>query len=133
MVPTSLDDRGSTVIRFRPDIVFLQIETNVLAQRGMSPLTVGLAIEDFGRLFHEEYGVRLVCEGQTIRRHLAGNFNANVRLLSHYLKTVLEPLPFATYWTHWGFWRTSSSYLSYDVVHLNKEGQHKLFKSIRGQ
>ena len=55
MVPTSLDNRGSTVIRFRPDIVFLQIGTNDLAQRGMSPLSVGSAIEDFVRLLHDEY------------------------------------------------------------------------------
>ena len=40
-----------------------------------------------------EYGVRLICVGQTIRRHLAGKFNANVRLLAQYLKTVLERLP----------------------------------------
>ena len=55
MVPTSPDDRVSTVIRFRPDIVFLQIGTKDLAQRGMSPLTVGSAIEDFFRLFYDEY------------------------------------------------------------------------------
>ena len=55
MVPTSPDDRVLTVIRFRPDIAFLQIGTNALAQRGMSPLTVGSAIEDFVRLFHDEY------------------------------------------------------------------------------
>ena len=55
MVPTSPDDRVSTVIHFRPDSVFLQIGTNDLAQRGMSPLTVGSAIEDFVRLFHDEY------------------------------------------------------------------------------
>ena len=61
-----------------------------------------------------------------------GNFNDTVQLLAQYLKTVLEPLPFAIYWTHRGFWHASSSYLSYDCVHLNREGQHKLFKSIRG-
>ena len=87
---------------------------------------MGSAIEDFVRLLHDEYGVRLICVGQTIRRHLAGNFNAQ------YLKTVLEPLPSAIYWTHRGFWRASNSYLSYDGVHLKREGQHKLFKSIRG-
>ena len=97
MVPTSLDNRGSTVMRFRPDIVFLQIGTNNLAQRGMSPLTVGSTIEDFVRLFHDEYGVRLICVGQTIRRHLAGNFNANVRLLAQCLKALLEPHVFASY------------------------------------
>ena len=120
------------VLRFRPDILFLQIGTNDLAQRGMSPLTVGSAVEDFVRLLHDEYGVCLICVGQTIRRHLVGNFNNNVQLLVQYLKTVLEPLPFAIYWTHRGFWRASSSYLSYDGVHLNREGQHNFFKSIKG-
>ena len=120
------------VIRFRPDIVFLQIRTNDLAQRGMSPLTVGSAIEDFVRLLRDEYGVHLICVGETIKRHLAGNFNDHVQLLTQYLKTVLEPLPFAFDWTHRGFWRASSSYLSYNGVHLNREGLHKLFKSIRG-
>ena len=116
------------VIRFRPDIVFLQIGTNDLVERGMSPLTVGSATEDFVRRLHDEHdGVRLICEGQTIRRHLGGNFNDSVRLLAQYLKTVLEQLPFAIYWTQRGFWRSSSSYLSYDGVHLNREGQHKLF------
>ena len=98
----------------------------------MSPLTVGSTKEDFVRLLQDEYGVRLICVGQTIRRHTVGNFNDNVQLLAQYLKTVLEPVPFAIYWTHRGFWRASSSYLSYDGVHLNREGQHKLFKSNRG-
>ena len=112
------------VIRFCPDIVFLQIGTNDLAQHGMSPLTVVLL---------DEYGVSLLCVGQTIRSHLVGNFNENVQVLSQYLNTVLELLPFAIYWTNRGFWSASSSYLSYDGVHLNREEQHKLFKSIRGQ
>ena len=120
------------VSRFQPDIVYLEIGTNDLTQRGMSALTVGSAIEDLVRLLHDNYGVSLVCVGQTIKRSPVGNFNCNVKLLAQYLKTVLEPLPFAVYWTHRGFWRPSSSYLSYDGVHLNREGQHKLYKSIRG-
>ena len=124
------------VIRFCPDIVFLQIGTNDLAQHGMFPLTVASAMEVFLCVLHDEYGVRLLCVGQTIRSHLVGNFNDNVWLLSQYLKTVLDLLPFAIYWLNRGFWSASSfwsAYLSYDGVHLKREGQHKLFKSIRGQ
>lgn len=120
------------VIRFRPDVVFLQVGTNDLTQRGMTPITVGSAIEDFVRLLHDEHGVRFVCVGQTIKRSPVGNFNFNVEILAQYLKVVLEPLPFAVYWTHRGFWRPASSCLSYDGVHINREGQHKLYKSIRG-
>ena len=120
------------VIRFRPGIVFLQIGTNALVQCGMYPLTVGSVTENVVRLPHDEDGVRITCVGQTIRKHLVRNFNDNVQLFAQYLKTVLEPLPFAIYWTHRGFWRASSSYLSYDGVHLNREGQHKFLKSIKG-
>ena len=62
-------------------------------------------------LLHHEYGVGLVCVGQTVKRRPVGTFNANVQILAQYLQGVLEPLPFAIYWTHRGFCRASSSYL----------------------
>ena len=120
------------VERFKPDVVILQIGTNDLTRRRSSPASVGSAIEDLVCLLHNEYGVRLVCVGQTVKRHPVGTFNANVQILAQYLQGVLEPLPFAIYWTHRGFWRASRSYLSYDGVHLNTEGQHKLYRSVRG-
>ena len=120
------------VERFKPDVVILQIGTNDLTRRRSSPASVGSAIEDLVCLLHNEYGVRLICVGQTVKRHPVGAFNANVKILAQYLQGVLEPLPFAIYWTHRGFWRASRSYLSYDGVHLNTEGQHKLYRSVRG-
>ena len=49
----------------------------------------------------------LLCVGQTIRRHLAGNLMPLSDCLPS-IKTVLEPLPFAIYWTHRvQFWRAS--------------------------
>ena len=120
------------VERFKPDVVFLQIGTNDLTHRGSSPASVGSAIEDLVCLLHHEYGVRLVCVGQTVKRRPVGTFNTNVQILAQYLQGVLEPLPFAIYWTHRGFWQAPCSYLSYDGVHLNKQGQHKLYRSVRG-
>ena len=120
------------VRQVQPDIVFLQIGTNDLTVKGMTPLTVGSAIEDLVRLLHDSYGVQLVYVGQTIKRRPIGDFNNKVHLLAQYLKTVLEPIPYAIYWSHRGFWRNASCYLSYDGVHLNGEGQHKFYRSIRG-
>ena len=74
--------------------------------RGSSPASVGSAIEDLVCLLHHEYGVRLVCVGQTVKRGPVGTFNTNVQILAQYLQGVLEPLPFAIYWTHRGFWGT---------------------------
>jgi len=122
----------AAVSQFRPDIIYLEIGTNDLTLRNASAVTVGSAIEDFVRLLHEEYRVAFVYVGQTIKRHARVTFNENVAILARYLKTVLEPLPYAQYWTHRGFWHPTRALLSYDGVHLNKEGQHKLYKSIRG-
>ena len=120
------------VERFKPDVAFLQIGTNDVTRRRSSPASVGSAIECLVCLLHHEYGVRLVCVGQTVKKHPVGAFNANVQILAQYLQGVLEALPFSIYWTHRGFWRASSSYLSYDGVHLKKEGQHKLYRTVRG-
>ena len=102
---------------------FLQIGTNDLAKRGLSPLTVGSAIEpeDFVRLLRDEYGVRLFV-GQTIRRHLAGNLMPMSDCLPSILRLCWSHFPLL-FIGHIGvqFWRASSSYLSYDGVHLNRE------------
>ena len=58
--------------RFKPDVVFLPIGTNDLTSRWSSPASVGSAIEDLVCLLHHEYGVRLVCVAQTVKRLLKG-------------------------------------------------------------
>lgn len=120
------------VAEFKPDIVFIQIGTNDLTQRNMSPLTVGSAIEELVTLLHNEFGVRRVLVGQTLQRAYPLHFNSQVSLLARYLKTVLEPISYATYWSHHGFWKPRAPYLAGDGVHLNEEGQHKFYRSIRG-
>ena len=105
---------------FKPAAVFLQIGTNDLTHRQSSPASVGSAIEDLVCLLHHKCRVCLVCVGQTVKRDTVATFNENVQILVQYLKGVLEPLPFAIYWMHRGFWQASSSYLSYDGVHLTK-------------
>jgi len=119
----------AAVSQFRPDIIYLEIGTNDLTLRNASAVTVGSAIEDFVRLLREQCRVQFVYVGQTINRHARVAFNENVAILAHYLKTVLELLPYAEE----GFGTpVRRSLLSYDGVHLNMKGQHKLYKSIRG-
>lgn len=120
------------VAEFKPDIIFIQMGTNDLTQRHMSPLTVGSAIEELVNLLHDEYGVRSVIVGQTMQRAYPLSFNSKVSLLARYLKTVLEPISYALYWSHRGFWNPRAPFLSCDGVHLNREGQNKFYRSIRG-
>ena len=59
------------------------------------PLHVGSAIDDFVRLLHDTYGVKVVCVYQTIMRQGALVFNRKAKLLTKYLRVVLEPIPYA--------------------------------------
>ena len=103
---------------FGPDIITLQLGTNDLVDN--SPLTVGSALEHLVTLLHDEYKVDLICVCQTLLCSSSNVlFNKNVGLLSKYLKTILEPIPYAFFWSHWGFWRTKSPFLARDGVHLN--------------
>jgi lysophospholipase L1-like esterase len=117
---------------FKPDIVFLQIGSNDLTQRNMSHISVGSRLEEFVRQLHDEQGVKIIIVGQTIQRAYPVSFNAKVSLLARYMKTVLEPLSYTIYWSHRGFWRPRGPFLSFDGVHLNREGQHKFYRSVRG-
>jgi len=120
----------SVVKEFGPDIIILQLGTNDLVNS--SPLTVGSSLEHLVTVLHDVYKVDLICVCQTLRRSsLEVLFNKNVGLLTRYLETVLEPIPYAFFWSHRGFWKTKSAFLSQDGVHLNGRGQHKFYRSLR--
>ena len=110
-------------------MVIVQLGTNDLTS--CPPLQVSSAIEDFVHLLHDSYGVKVVCVCQTIRRRSAVVFNQKVDILTRYLRVVLEPIPYAIYWGHRGFWRAHNSFFSSDGIHLNSRGQYKLYRSLR--
>ena len=99
---------------FRPDIGIVQLGTNYLTS--CSPLQVGSPLEDFLHLLHDSYGVKGVCVCQTIRRR------ANVDILTRYVRVVLEPIQYAIYSGHRGFWSARNSFFSADGVHLKVGG-----------
>ena len=115
---------------FRPDVVILQLGSNDLVT--LSPLRVGSAIDEFVHFLHDSCGVQLVCVCQTIRRFSAEAFNTKVGMLTRYLRVVLDPIPYAMFWGHRGFWQAKDNFYTPDGVHLNSRGQRKLYRSLRG-
>ena len=67
-------------------------------------------------LLHDSYGFKGTCVCQTIRRR------ANVDILTRYVRVVLEPIQYAIYWGHRGFWWARNSFFSADGVHLKVGG-----------
>ena len=86
----------------------MQLGSNDLTDS--DPLHVGSAIDDFVRLLHDTYGVKVVCVCQTIMRQGAVVFNRKAKLLTKYLRVVLEPIPYAIFWGHRGFWRPTQNF-----------------------
>ena len=80
------------VEKFAPEIVVIQVGTNDLSS--LSAVETGSALEDLSRLLHESHGVQRVCVCHTIFRGNAPLFNRQVKLLTKYLKVVLEPIPY---------------------------------------
>ena len=115
---------------FTPDIVILQLGTNDLT--ALSAVETGSAIEDLVYLLYNSCNVKRICVCQTIYRENAPLFNNQVNTLSKYLGVVLEPIPYACYWKHRGFWKSKSRFFHRDGVHLNNLGHYKLYRSLRG-
>ena len=86
-------DLNNVIESFRPGIAITQLGSNDLTDS--DPLHVGSAIDNFVRLLHDTYGVKDVCVCQTIMRLGAVVFNRKVKLLTKYLRVVLEPIPYA--------------------------------------
>ena len=129
-VERALHSRFTCLRSFRQDIVILELGTNDLSSH--EPAVVGSMLEKFACVFHVDYGVKVVCVNQILLRANSPDFNALMHLINHYLKVVLELLPFAFFWYYRGFWHCSHNLLSIDGMHLNALGHYKLYRSLRG-
>ena len=115
---------------FKPDIVIIQLGSNDLTSE--TALRVGSSIDDFVRLLHDLYHVKVIYACQTIMRQGQPAFNRKAKLLTKYLRVVLEPVPYAHFWGHRGFWRPSNNIYVRDGMYLNRGGQGKFYRSLRG-
>ena len=80
---------------------------------------MGSSIEKLVTTLYETHNVKLIGVCQTLLGS-APVFNTRVRAFNKYVKTFLEALPYDVVWEQW------------TTVHLNRQGQYKLFRSLRG-
>ena len=115
---------------FKPDIVIIQLGSYDLTSE--TALRVGSSTDIFVKLLHDLYHVKVIYVCQTIMGLGQSAFNRKVKLLTKYLRVVLEPVLSAHFWGHRGFWRPSNNIYVRDSVHLNLGGQGKFYRSLRG-
>ena len=68
---------------FKPGIVIIQLGSNHLTSE--TAFCVGSSIDDFVRLLHDLYHVKVIYVCQTIMRHGESAFNRKAKLLTKYL------------------------------------------------
>jgi len=111
------------------DIVILQLRIDDLSR--LDPLVVGSSIEEFVTILHDTYNVKLICVCQS----LLGSepvFDIRARAFNKYVKAFREALPYVFLWGLRGLWNSSQGFLARDGVYLNRQGQYKFFKVLKG-
>ena len=103
----------SSLHKYRPDIVILEIGTNDLST--LRPEVVGSQIDDLVHVLREQNKVRVVAVCQVINRNTPQkspncHFNAKAAVLCQYLSVVLANQPGIFLWEHKEFYRPDRSF-----------------------
>ena len=130
MVTKTVQHDLHVIKSFKPDIVIVQLGSNDLTSE--TALCIGASIDNFVRLLDDLYHVQVIYMCQTMMHQGQSAFNHKAKLLTKYLQVVLQPVPYAQFWGHRGFWRPSYNIYVRDGVHLTLRGQKKFYRSLRG-
>ena len=128
---TKMVQRDLHVLKsFKPDLVIIRLGSNVFTSE--TALRVGSSTDVFVKLLHDLYHVKVIYVCQTIMHQGQSAFNRKAKLLTKYLRVVLEPVPSPHFWGHRGFWRPFNNTYVRDGVHVNLGGRGKFYRSLRG-
>ena len=126
----------SLVLKYKPDIVILELGTNDLST--LRPEVVGSKIDDLAQVHRDQYKVRVIGVCQVVNRNIPRtrspdcDFNAKAAVLRQYLSVILADQHNIFLWEHKEFYRSDRTLLSFDGVHCNAQGQYCLYRSYRG-
>ena len=129
----------NAIDQYRPDIVYIAMGTNDLAAQDADPHMVGMLLENMAQQL-VNLNVNQVIVGETLFRTGRGipshaeDFNTRVIQMNHYLHNSMHngTIPGAFHWHHIGLWNPQVQVLSRDGTHLNRVGQHRYYRSVRG-
>ena len=127
------------VEHLRPDVVYVELGTVDLSDIEMGPEEVASHLHELA-LDMMALGVKRVIIGQILFRDGRGipndtpYFNQRVLLANQILEAILHPVNTmgTRFWKHKGLWQSEYPTLVKDGVHLNRLGEGRLYRSIRG-
>ena len=126
------------IVDNKPNIVYLEVGTNDLCDPSMMAKQVADRIKELCVMIHNLGAKRVVVGEVTFRvgRGIPGktpDFNYKVLSLNKRLQVLLDHNTDSSYffWRHKYLWNSQLN-LYRDGVHYNKDGNRRLFRSIRG-
>ena len=100
----------SLVLKYKPDIVILELGTNDLST--LRPEVVGSKIDDLAQVLRDQYKVRVIGVCQVVNRNIPHtrspdcDFNAKAAVLRQYLSVILADQHNIFLWEHKEFYRS---------------------------
>ena len=121
-----------------PAVIYLELGSNDLCFTHESAQDIFARVQQLVTMLNN-LGVARVLIGQVLLRRGVGiplstpNYNRKVLDLNNLIRTTYTNIrgP-AYYWRHRGLWCSRRGVLGRDGIHLNRRGQERLFRSIRG-
>ena len=121
-----------------PSILYVELGSNDLCFTFMSAQQVFQYVQHFVNTLNN-IGVPQVILGQVIERRGVGiplatpTYNRKVIDFNNLVRAAYSnPNGRAFYWRHRGLWNPRRNVLCRDGIHLNRRGQERLYRSIRG-
>lgn len=120
-----------TVLHYRPDIVIIELGTNDLAQN-IAPEVIGSQLEELVQRLKQDLSVLVVGVCKIITRRDRNDLEESVYKLNKYIDIVINDIPNCFTWAHRKLLEPTGNVYLRDGVHLNKDGQYRLYRSYRG-
>ena len=124
----------------QPQVIFIELGSNDLCHTQETPWSCYLRMVNLVN-FLINIGIPEIYIGQVVPRQGVGiplsvrNYNDKVMQFNQLLNHTYGlggNNGSARYWRHRGLWCSSCGTISRDGIHLNKRGQERLYRSIRG-
>ena len=123
------------VAEFNPQVVFIQLGTNDLDSHRNSIRSIARNMAELCRRL-QRAGVRRILIGQVLPRQSHGSrvhdFNTRVVSLNLELVRAVQSMNRVMLWQHRGFWFSQMNLMHDDGIHLNRRGNMRYYRSVRG-